>query len=152
MNFPKHYPKQLIVTFLLSSILFLTACSSTPTTTLDDVKDVEAVVIREGTFEDADASHQGSGDLKVLEKGDELTVRFENFESTNGPDLKVILVEKIEGTNRNSIGNKLELGALKSTNGNQNYTVPAGTDLSNYTGVMIYCKQFGVVFSRAAFK
>ncbi len=154
MNFQKHsnLSKYSILVLVLSSVLFLVACGSTPTTTIDDVKDSEAVVIREGIFEDADASHKGSGNLSILQKEDKLTVRFENFLSTNGPDLKVILVEKIEGTNSSSIGNKEELGPLKSTNGNQNYDVPEGVDLSKFTGVMIYCKQFGVVFSRAAFK
>jgi len=142
--------KHLYLIVLLIAILF-TACDNTPTKTIDDSKDSEAVVIREATFEDADASHQGSGNVSILQKGEELTLRFENFKSSNGPDLKVILVENIEGTSRSTVGEKLELGVLKSTNGNQNYTIPSGTDLSNYTGVMIYCKQFGVVFSRAVF-
>lgn len=153
MNFDKRYNpyKTLILLSILLSTLFLSACGSTPTTKLDDKKDSEAVVIRTGSFEDADASHKGSGDLTILQKDDELTVRFENFDSSNGPDLKVILVEKIEGTSSSTIGEKLELGALRSTNGNQNYDIPSGTDISKFTGVMIYCKQFGVVFSRAAF-
>lgn len=151
MTINKLYQNKILYLLVLLLALLATACSSTPTTILDDKKDTEAIVIREGQFQDADASHKGSGELSILQKGEELTVRFENFESTNGPDLKVILVEKIEGTSRATVGEKLELGPLKSINGNQNYEVPAGTDISKYTGVMIYCKQFGVVFSRAAF-
>lgn len=137
---------------VLLSVIILSSCGSTSTTTLDDAKDSEAVVIHQGQFEDADATHKGSGALSILQSGDELTARFENFDSSNGPDLKVILVENIDGTSRSTVGEKLELGPLKSTNGNQNYTIPSGTDISKYTGVMIYCKQFGVVFSRAAFQ
>ena len=137
---------------LLTSILLLSACSTTSTTIIDDVKDTQAVIVREGIFEDADASHKGSGVLKVLQKDSELTVRFEDFEGTAGPGLVVLLVENVNGKNKSEIGSFLELGPLKSTNGNQNYTVPEGTDLSKYTGVMVYCKPFSVIFSRAAFK
>jgi len=153
MNFEKRYNKLIFAAFILISILVLSACGSTSTTALDDKRDNEATIVRTGQFENGDnsPSHTGSGTLNILQNGDALTVRFENFKSSNGPDLRVILVEKIEGTGRSSIGEKLELGLLKSTNGNQNYEVPAGTDLSKYTGVMIYCKLAGVVFSRAAF-
>ncbi len=145
-------PKSLIYSLLLISVFFLSACSTTSTMMVDDMADTEAMVIREAQFEDADASHQGSGDLKILQNGTERTVRFENFQGTPGPGLVVLLVENVAGKNKSEIGASVELGDLKSTNGNQNYTIPEGVDLSKYDGVMVYCKPFSVVFSRAAFK
>jgi len=43
----------------------------------------------------------------------------------------------------------IELGRLKADRGNQNYEVPAGTDLSNVASVVIWCRQFSVLFATA---
>lgn len=134
-------------------MVVLAGCSFTPTETIDDAKpDADAVVLREGQFQDADASHKGSGNLTILQTGDARTARFENFEGTAGPGLKVLLVENVAGKNHDEIGNYVDLGSLKSTNGNQNYAIPNDVDLSKFTGIMIYCEPFSVVFSRAAFQ
>jgi hypothetical protein len=45
----------------------------------------------------------------------------------------------------------LNLGALKGTDGAFNYEVPAGTDVSQYQSVIIWCKQFDVLFGHAEF-
>ncbi|WP_256794857.1 DM13 domain-containing protein [Terrabacter sp. Ter38] len=36
-----------------------------------------------------------------------------------------------------------------ATDGNQNYAVPAGTDLSDLTSVVIWCDRFDVAFGSA---
>ncbi len=38
---------------------------------------------------------------------------------------------------------------LKGNVGSQNYDLPADVDLSRFRSVVIYCKQFSVVFSSA---
>ena len=43
----------------------------------------------------------------------------------------------------------VNLGKLKANNGNQNYNIPDGTDLSKYDSVLIWCKQFSVLFGNA---
>jgi hypothetical protein len=43
----------------------------------------------------------------------------------------------------------VDLGRLKGNIGNQNYDIPAGTDLSKYDTVLIWCKQFSVLFGSA---
>jgi hypothetical protein len=43
----------------------------------------------------------------------------------------------------------LDLGSLKGNQGNQNYEIPEGVDLSEYNGVVIYCLPFHVVFATA---
>jgi hypothetical protein len=43
------------------------------------------------------------------------------------------------------------LGALQSLNGDQEYIIPDGTDLSQYQGVIIFCLEFDFVFSTAPF-
>ena len=43
----------------------------------------------------------------------------------------------------------VELGKLKGTDGDQNYDVPAGLDLSKYRAVTIWCRRFSVNFATA---
>jgi hypothetical protein len=38
---------------------------------------------------------------------------------------------------------------LKGNLGNQNYTVPAGTDLSEFRSAVLWCKRFSVSFGAA---
>lgn len=44
---------------------------------------------------------------------------------------------------------RVELGKLKGNEGNQNYVIPAGTDLSKYKAVSIYCERFNANFGTA---
>lgn len=102
-------------------------------------------VLREGRFAGADAFHEVAGTVRVLDRGEDVIVRFEDdFASTNGPDLFVWLLEGDdpgEGV--------LDLGRLKGNRGAQNYLVPEGTDLSRYGRVVIWCRAFGVLFGGA---
>ena len=111
----------------------------------------EWVIAQQGEFMDADSSHKGSGTATIFQQGENKVLRFENFESTNGPDLHVLLVENVGGTSSAELGEYVDLGSLKGNVGNQNYEIPADVDLSKYSGVMIYCMPFHVVFSTAAF-
>lgn len=111
----------------------------------------EWVLAAQGEFMDADDFHQGSGTATIFQQGDNKVLRFENFESTNGPDLHVLLVENVGGSSSAELGEYVDLGSLKGNIGNQNYEIPADVDLSKYSGVMIYCMPFHVVFSTASF-
>ena len=46
----------------------------------------------------------------------------------------------------------VNLGRLKANNGNQNYDIPPGTDLSKYDTALIWCKAFSVLFGSAELK
>lgn len=111
----------------------------------------EWIVAKEGTFMDADSFHKGSGTATIYQQGGTKVLRFEDFESTNGPDLHVLLVENIEGTSSDELGEYIDLGSLKGNIGNQNYEISADVDFDQFGGVMIYCMSFHVVFSTAAF-
>ncbi len=109
--------------------------------------------IATGAFVDADVVHKGSGDaaLYALDNGEHV-VRFENFRVTNGPALVVYLAKHPSPSEASHVadGGFLSLGKLKGNVGNQNYAVPAGTDISEYNSVVIWCELFGVLFSPAA--
>lgn len=106
--------------------------------------------ISDGTFTDFDSFHQGSGSATIyqLEDGSHI-LRLEDFEVTNGPDLRVLLVPNGDPQSRDDITGYVELGALKGNIGDQNYEIPADVDVSEFGSVMIYCAPFHVIFSVA---
>jgi hypothetical protein len=112
----------------------------------------QAATLVTGEFRDRDAIHQGSGTATIFRgEAGELTLRLTNFSVTNGPDLKIWLVaaEHVEGDEAVKSSDYLALGPLKGNIGDQNYEIPAGTDISAYPSVVVWCEQFGVLFSAA---
>ena len=113
----------------------------------------EARVVAAGAFRDADRTHKGQGTARLVElPGGGVQVQLAEFEVTNGPDLEVWLSAHPDpSTSGDVTGNAwLSLGQLKGNVGDQAYSVPSGTDLSVYRSVVIWCEQFGVLFSPAA--
>jgi len=108
-------------------------------------------VFSQGQFQDADSFHQGSGLATIYQLPDGGHVlRFEDFETTNGPDLHVLLAKHPAPASRDQLHEGyIDLGSLKGNIGNQNYEIPAGTDLSEYNSIVIYCMPFHVIFSTA---
>ncbi|MEO0701446.1 MAG: DM13 domain-containing protein [Pseudomonadota bacterium] len=106
-----------------------------------------------GNFRDADRAHSGTGVATILARPDGSAVlRLTEFEVTNGPDLEVWLSASPDPQRSSDVADNawLALGQLKGNIGDQNYDIPAGTDLSAYRSVVIWCEQFGVLFSPAA--
>lgn len=87
--------------------------------------------------------HPASGEVRIVETGDETIVRFENFETINGPNVHVYLAKDLDAKEF------VDLGRIRGTEGNINYTVPANVDISEYTYVMHWCVPFGVLFNYA---
>jgi hypothetical protein len=104
--------------------------------------------IRTGSFIGAgDGFHNAEGLSKIILLGDGSTIlRLENFKSTNGPNVHVYL------STDKTASNFIDLGRLKANNGNQNYNIPNGTDLAKYSMVLIWCKDFSVLFGSAELK
>ena len=112
----------------------------------------EPTQVASGSFKDADAFHQGSGQAVIYSApGGGHLLRLEDLDVTNGPALHVILSTHEDPTRGDEV--KLpgyaDLGPLKGNRGNQNYTIPADVDVSAIRSVVIYCKPFSVVFSVA---
>ncbi len=82
-----------------------------------------------------------------------LLLRLTNFKISNGPDVHVVLIAaKDADDDANFLKNstsKIELGALKGNEGDQNYDIPAGTDLKKFQTVSIYCERFNANFGAA---
>jgi pentapeptide MXKDX repeat protein len=98
--------------------------------------------------------HATSGRATVYQEGDgKLVLRLTNFKTSNGPDVHVILVATKDAMDDANFlkenTEKLELGKLKGNEGDQNYEIPAGTDLTKFRTVSIYCERFNANFGAA---
>ncbi len=113
--------------------------------TVDEALPTALAELPSGNFVGSgDGIHEAEGDVLTLKLEDgSQYVRFENFKSTNGPDLYVYLATDDQASDF------VSLGLLKGNVGNQNYEIPEGVDLSKYNKVLIWCKMFGVLFGSA---
>ena len=94
-----------------------------------------------------DGIHNAQGNAKVIPiEGGGNVLRLEDLAVTNGPDLYVYL------STDKSASDFVDLSRLKANIGNQNYPIPAGTDLTKYDTVLIRCKAFSVLFGSADLK
>ena len=107
------------------------------TETIDS--EIQDMILFQGTFQDADSFHKVKGTVKVLSNGNINYLRFEDFKSTNGPDLKVYLAKDIEAKEY------ISLGDLKGNIGNQNYELN-DINIKEYSKVLIWCERFSVLF------
>jgi len=106
--------------------------------------DVQEMTKSSGTFVGVgDGIHDATGDAMVLSIDDTQYLRFENFKSTNGPDLYVYLSTDEQASDY------VSLGRLKANMGNQNYEIPSDVDLAKYSKVLIWCQAFSVLFGSA---
>ena len=107
-----------------------------------------STAIKTGSFIGAgDGFHNAEGLAKVIQiEGGRIILRLENFKSTNGPNVHLYLAAD------KAASNFIDLGRLKANNGNQNYNIPAGTDLNKYNMALIWCKDFSVLFGSAQLK
>ena len=113
--------------------------------TVNEEMPIASLAIPMGSFVGVgDGIHDAQGDVLIIESDDgSRFLRFENFKASNGPDLFVYLATD------ETADDFVSLGDLKGNIGNQNYMIPPGADLSNYDTVLIWCKQFSVLFGSA---
>lgn len=104
--------------------------------------------IATGTFTSLDHETSGSARLVKLADGSHI-IRFENLASLDGPDLHVVATSATGDFSDIRSANYLNLGELKATHGNQNYVIPAGTDLSTIKSIVIWCDRFSSPFGAA---
>ena len=115
----------------------------------------KAQALEAGTFHGK--VHKTSGRATIYKEADgRLVLRLTNFRTSNGPDVHVVLIAAKDADDDanflKSSTDKLELGALKGNEGNQNYDIPAGTDLDKFQTVSIYCERFNANFGAAPLK
>ncbi len=97
-------------------------------------------------------AHETKGTASIYRlAGGERVLRLTGFETSNGPDVRVLLVAAPDATDSETVksAGSVELGKLKGNIGDQNYEIPADVDLARYGAVTIWCNRFGVNFGTA---
>jgi hypothetical protein len=119
----------------------LAEAAESPTEVDEETMPGEVATLVSGEFSGS-TGHEVTGQALVLNDGSEQRfLRFEGFESTNGPDLNVYL--------RADDGEYVDLGDLKGNIGDQNYEIPADVDLARFNTVQVWCVRFSVLFGDA---
>ena len=99
-----------------------------------------------------DGAHETKGTATVFQLADgKKTLRLTDFATSNGPDVHVYLVAAGDAKDNDTVTKAgfIDIGSLKGNIGDQNYDLPANTDLAKYRAVTIWCKRFGVNFGTA---
>jgi hypothetical protein len=97
-------------------------------------------------------AHETRGTATVFQLADgKKTLRLSDFATSNGPDVHVYLVAAGDAKDNDTVTKAgfIDIGSLKGNIGDQNYDLPADTDLAKYRAVTIWCKRFSVNFATA---
>ena len=103
-----------------------------------------------GTFHSV--AHKTAGNANVYQLPDgKRILRFTNFTTSNGPDVRVYLTAANDATDNETVtkAGYLEIAPLKGNIGDQNYELSPDVDLAKYHAVTIWCKRFSVNFATA---
>ena len=97
-------------------------------------------------------AHPGAGEATVYRlRDDSYTLRLENLDIFNGPDLYVYAVAARDATDDEMVleSGFLNLGRLKGNQGNQTYALPDGFDPEKHRAISVWCRRFSVNFAAA---
>jgi hypothetical protein len=120
---------------------------------MDGMMDESPMALASGSFRSV--AHETRGTATVYQlPGGKRVLRLTDFETSNGPDVRVYLVAAPEVLDNDTVKQAgfVELGALKGNVGDQNYDVPDDVDLAMYRSVTIWCRRFAVNFASASLK
>ncbi len=106
------------------------------------------VVLSRAEFFSGEHSTSGTALVVALPDGS-VVVRFEDLDTSNGPDLRVVLSPD-QASDAWKYTGRTHLGELKGNIGDQNYSIPSDIDLTAYKSVVIWCERFSVAFGAAA--
>jgi hypothetical protein len=109
------------------------------------------ITVTKGNFKGLAHETKGIAAIYQLAAG-RRTLRLTDFETSNGPDVRVYLTaaEVEKGNDAINQTGFIDLGSMKGNKGDQNYEIPADADLNKYRNVTIWCARFGVNFGMAA--
>ena len=106
---------------------------------MDDQMDGEATLLAQGEFKPR--AHEVMGKALLIQAGNSKILRFEDFETINGPDLHIWLASSLGDDDY------VDLGPIKATKGNVNYEIPTNVDTNRYNKVLVWCVPFRILFS-----
>ncbi|KXX70076.1 DM13 domain-containing protein [Flammeovirga sp. SJP92] len=144
--------KKVTLISIILGCLFIFSCSKneepTPldlstldTTVTDTTSNDQSGTALMGTFKGS--AHPTSGGATIENNVLKL---HDDFKSDSGPDLYIYLAQELNGDGF------IDLGLMKSTTGEQTYNIPAGVDYTKNKYVLVWCKQYSVLFGYAEVK
>lgn len=85
-----------------------------------------------------------SGTWSITEKNGKKVLSLKGFKTATAPDLKIFLSPETSTkvSSRTATKGAVLVAKLKSSKGDQTYTLPAGVDLSKYKSVIIHCEKY----------
>lgn len=125
-------------TFLLFILIWTVwACKKDPPNPIDP----QLTELKQGNFQNE--AHPASGTVKLAsdEEG-KLYLVFENFQTDDGPDLRVYLSADKTDSDYTQVSDVVGEGDFQ-------YLLPSQADTAVQTYVLIWCKQFSVLFGSA---
>ena len=134
---------------LYTSVLFLlilSACTKEASPQLKDnpfVPETSDSLVATASF--VSDVHPTSGSVMLYVNDSSYTLSFTDFQSDNGPDLRVYLSADLGDSDF------VDLGELLAVTGNFSYSFPRNTDTETYNNVLIWCEDFSVLFGHASF-
>mgnify|MGYP003420073936 FL=1 len=129
---------------LLVASLIITSCKKENTTPAAVTEQLPIAVTVLATGSVTSSVHTSSGTVNIVkDAANKIYLVFENFKTDNGPDLRVWLSPNNSGTPYQ------ELGLLKAASGNFFYELDASVNYTSNNRVLIWCKQFSVLFGYA---
>ncbi len=130
------YLQKLIRLFCAVSLITITlSCKKTSTQTLNEVVSISSTLKYSGSFV-GQGGQNVSGKAEIYFENNKYVLKLANFQSSNGPDLKVYF------SKASSPSDHISLGDLKSTNGNQVYEISGVPDFTLYHYVLIHCEKY----------
>ncbi len=112
------------------------------TVTVNEMVDTTGMLKYSGSFTSGPFGTV-TGKAEVYINGTDYKVKLANFNTNNGPALHVYLSKEAMPINY------IDLGVLKSTNGNQVYSVTGMPDFMEYKYISIHCVAFNHLFGSA---
>jgi len=131
-----------LIAFLLSVVTISCSRNSYFVETIQPAIDTAAMVKYGGNFSNGPYGSV-SGNVAILKQRDSLVLSLSNFNSSSGPALHVYLSKEVQPVNF------IDLGSLRSNNGDQAYSIAGMPDFSQYKYALIHCKQYNHLFGSA---
>ncbi len=129
--------------FLLPILLLLFACEEQGDLTRDELRDTtisqNAILKYHGLFVPT-SGITVSGEAKIYQEGNYFELQLDNFNISEGPDLKVYLSKAATPTEFINLGNLTSATV---------YNIPTQVDFSQYKYVLIHCQQYNHLFAVA---
>ena len=149
---------QHIKTFGLASVLILTTTAQlviSPAIKAESLTQKSQTVLAQAQENNnfvSVGSKTTNGQFRIVNENGQRYIEFDqSFVTDRGPDLKVVLHRNQSVSSRIKESDYLEIAPLQSFRGTQRYLIPEEVDLSQYSSVAIWCRQFNVTFGYANF-